>query len=146
MSVFLVFLNIISFFSLSSAATETLTGSWQAVGYYYENQFIQPPDPQLTLTFDFFENGTHRLFWRMKGESTFCERKGTWRLDGDQLFIEATWVNPENGPQCSGDPDMKVGTKTQSTVSFQNDQLWIELPFANSIMIYVWDRISVPIF
>lgn len=146
MSAFLIFINIISFFSPTSAASETLTGSWQAVGYYYENQFIQPPDPQLTLTFDFFEDGTHRLFWRMKGESTFCERKGTWRLESDQLFIEATWVNPENGPQCSGDPDMKVGTKTQSTVSFQNDQLWIELPFANSIMIYVWDRISVPIF
>ena len=63
----------------------------------------------------------------------------------DQLFIEATWVNPDNGPQCGGDPDMKVGMKSQSTIGIHNEQLWIELPFGNSVMIYVWDQISLPI-
>jgi hypothetical protein len=145
MSIILSVLQLLSLLSHAAPKSEEMVGSWLAVGYYYEDQFIQPPDPQLTLTFDFMQDGTHRLFWRMKGETTFCERKGTWHLKDDQLFIEATWVNPENGPQCSGDPDMQVGTKTQSPVSIQNEQLWIELPFGDSVMIYVWDPISLPI-
>lgn len=129
----------------SSASAVPLQGSWQAIGYYYEGQFIQPPDAQLILTFDFFADGTHRLFWRIKTESKFCERKGLWRVDGDQLFIEVTWVNPENGPTCSQDPDMQMGLKTQSTVDVKASQLFIEMPFSDSIIIYVWDPLPGPI-
>lgn len=145
MSILFLAIKMMAVFSHGAPTSEELTGSWRAVGYYYQDQFIQPPDPQLTLTFDFLADGTHRLFWKMKGETTFCERKGTWLLKEDQLFIESTWVNPDNGPQCNGDPDMKVGTKTQSKISIQNEQLWIELPFGDSLMIYVWDPLSMPI-
>lgn len=137
------FLSLIFFSAMvfSSPLAETIPGHWQAVGYYYENEFIKPPDPQLALSFEFWADGTHRLHWQMKGEKHFCERKGLWFLDGDQLFIEVTWINPENGPGCGADPDMKLGLKTQSTIQIVNEQLWIQIPFAEKYLIYVWDRV-----
>ncbi len=128
-----------------SSSAVPIVGSWQAIGYYYDGQFTQPPDPQLILSFDFLEDGTHRLFWRLITETKFCERKGLWRLEGDQLFIEVTWVNPDNGPTCGQDPDMQKGLKTQSTVDIKSSQLFIEMPFSDSVIIYVWDSIPGPL-
>lgn len=135
----IMFLLLIPSYVSAAPPEQPLVGSWQAIGYYYENNFIQPDDPQLTLVFDFFPDGTHRLFWKLKGENSFCERKGLWRTEEDQLFIEVTWVNPDNGASCSSDPDMKNGLKTQSKISFVNDQLWLEIPFSDTYMTYVWN-------
>lgn len=138
----LLVLFIISSFNVFAETTTSLAGDWQAIGYYYEDNFVQPEDPQLTLIFNFNDDGTHRLYWKLKGENSFCERKGLWNQQDDQLFIEVTWVNPENGPSCSADPDMKVGLKTQSAIRFMNDQLWIEIPFSDTYITYVWNPIN----
>lgn len=138
----LLFIIIFPCLGFTSLPLE-LVGEWKAIGYYYEDQFIQPSDPQLTLLFSFNNDGTHRLFWQMKGESSFCERKGDWYLEGDQLFVHTTWVNPANGPSCSADPDMQLNLKTQSTISITDEhKLWIQIPFSDSYMIYVWELVQ----
>lgn len=128
-------------FSVLASFSEDIIGSWQATGYYYEDQLVEPSDPQLTLIFDFFADGTHRLYWQQKGETAFCERRGAWYVSGDQLFLEATWINPENGSFCSADPDMKLGVQTQSTISFESSNLHIQMPFSDTYIIYVWEPV-----
>lgn len=140
---FLTMVMLSPFFLWAEDYRLEILGHWQAIGYFYQEQFVQPPDPQLTLTFDFYKDGTHRLYWKMKTEKTFCERKGTWRVEGDQLFVEVTWLNPKNGSQCSEDPDMHIGQKTQSKIRIKDSQLFVEIPFSDSVIIYVWNAIPV---
>lgn len=137
-------LLILSPFLWAQNFSAEIVGSWKAIGYFYEGQFVQPEDPQLTLTFDFYADGTHRLYWKMKTDKFFCERKGLWRVEGDQLFMEVTWVNPESGSSCFQDPDMQMGKKTQSRIEVKNNQLLLEIPFSDSVIIYVYDFIPVP--
>lgn len=119
--------------------SQELIGKWQAVGYIYQDTFIQPPDPQLTLIFEFFEDGTNRLFWQMKNETSFCERKGEWKVVKGILHETIVWVNPNNGMGCSGDPDMEIGRENQAPFWRQDTQLFVEIPLGDETLVYVWE-------
>lgn len=123
---------------VKTSAPEALIGKWKAIGYFYQNEFIQPPDPQLTLTFEFLEDGTDILFWQMKGNKSFCERKGKWSVKDETLYDEIIWINPENGMDCSGDPDMELGRINESHFWRHDGQLFVEIPLADEFLIYVW--------
>ena len=140
----LLFVSLIFFSSYSlakSSESTDLIGRWQAIGYFYKQQFIQPPDPQLTLTFEFLEDGTDILFWQRKDEKSFCQRKGEWTVKNEILYDEIVWINPENGMSCSGDPDMEIGRINESHFWREGDQLFVEIPLADEYLIYVWNLI-----
>ncbi|MBY0314878.1 MAG: lipocalin family protein [Bdellovibrionales bacterium] len=122
--------------------SQQILGTWQAFGYYYEDQWIQPDDPQLKMTFNFYGDGTHRLYWQLKTQKNFCENRGNWKIEGDQLILHVTWLNPENGSDCSSDPDMQLGKKTQTAIEIKEDKLFIKIPLADEFLIYVWSIVE----
>jgi hypothetical protein len=138
------FLFVMILLACSNAMAQTSTsddliGKWQAIGYFYQGTFIQPPDPQLTLTFEFFQDGSDILFWQRKGEKTFCERKGSWFVQNEILHDEIVWINPENGMDCGGDPDMELGRINESHFRRKDNQLFVDIPLADEYLTYVWD-------
>ncbi|MBY0384878.1 hypothetical protein K2X05_06940 [bacterium] len=142
--VFFLFLFIFGFQVLAfakSSTSEDLLGKWQALGYYYQGTLIKPDDPRLILTFEFFADESNILYWKNKDESAFCERKGKWLVQDDNLVDEVVWVNPENGMDCGGDPDMQVGKINISRFWVEDGQLFVEIPLADEYLIYVWNPV-----
>lgn len=122
-----------------SSLPRDLIGQWQAIGYFYQGTFIEPTEARLLLTFEFLSNGTDILFWKNKDEKSFCERKGTWLVRDQTLIDEVVWTHPENGMDCSGDPDMQIGKINISYFWVENGQLFVEIPLANEVLVYVWN-------
>lgn len=120
----------------------SIVGKWQYIGHYYREQFQLPMNPNLILTFEFREDGTDILSWRRNNEDGFCERMGRYYFDGKRLYDEVVWVNPNNSFECGKDPDMKLGTRSDSPLKKENDRLLLELPLGDDKLIYVWQRIS----
>jgi hypothetical protein len=118
-----------------------LLGKWKFVGYIFEDQFQDPPNPNLVLTFEFFKDGTDLLHWHRLDEDGFCERKGRFTYDGVNLRDEVIWVNPENSFECFRDPDMTMGRKQVTPVHYNDDHLMMELPLSDHTLTYVWERV-----
>jgi hypothetical protein len=141
--VLLFFLTIPTSFLWAKSSTQAdLIGKWQAIGYFYQGTFIEPAEARMILTFEFFQNGTNILFWQIKGEKSFCERKGKWLVQDEMLVDEVYWVNPENGMDCGGDPDMQVGKINVSHFWVEKGQLFVEIPLASEYLIYVWNPVT----
>lgn len=124
-----------------SSTSQDLLGKWQAIGYFYQGSFVQPKDPRLLLTFEFFKDGTDTLFWKYKGQNDFCERRGHWKVKEGKLEDEVFWLHPQNGKDCGGDPDMQVGKINISPFWVEKDQLFVEIPLGQENLIYVWKKI-----
>lgn len=142
------FLGIMIFFVSPSFAKSSLPddliGKWQAVGYFYQGSFIQPKDPRLTLTYEFFPDGKDILYWKNKDETSFCERRGSWLVQDGTLVDEVVWVNPQNGMDCSNDPDMQTGKISISPFWVEAEKLQVEIPLGSEVLIYVWEKINEP--
>lgn len=126
----------------SAAPTSELIGKWQAIGYIYQETLIQPPDPQLTLTFQFFEDGTDILYWKNKNEDFFCERTGKWFVKDGILFDEIVSTNPANHWDCSADPDMEIGRKNESQFWVKDGFLNTVIPLGDENLVYVWKSVT----
>ncbi len=124
-----------------SSTSQDLLGKWQAIGYIYQGSFVQPKDPRLLLTFEFFADGSNVLFWQYKKEKTFCERRGRWTVVDGKLRDEVTWTNPKNDMDCGGDPDMQVGKINISPFWVEKKQLFVEIPLGQENLVYVWNRL-----
>lgn len=116
-----------------------LMGDWKAIGYYYQGQWMPPNDPKMLLRFDFFKDGTNRLFWQREGEKSFCERKGMWFVFEGALHDEVSWVNPENGMDCGSDPDMQMGKVSQSVFWRDQGRMYLKIPLSDEYLYYVWE-------
>lgn len=126
-------------------SAKDIIGNWQAVGYFYNDDWIQPENLKTTLIFEFFEDGTNRLFWKLINDPRFCERKGKWTVSNGLLHDEVIWVNPDNGLDCGGDPDMQLGSKASSEFWRNGDQLFVKIPFSSEFLIYVWQLQVAPV-
>jgi hypothetical protein len=125
-------------------SAEDLVGKWVAIGYFHNDDWIQPEDPQIKITYEFREDGTDTLFWQRQGNTAFCERKGEWSVSNGILQDEVTWVNPKNGMDCGSDPDMQLGKVTQSEFWRNENQMFLKIPFAAEFLIYVWELEVTP--
>ncbi|MCB9073894.1 MAG: hypothetical protein H6623_09750 [Bdellovibrionaceae bacterium] len=140
---FFSFLFVVSAFAGAPQPTDQhdaddIIGDWQAVGYYYKDDYIKPEDPKVILTFSFHDDTTNQLFWKYKDESAFCERHGQWVVQDGILHDIVTWVNPENGPSCSSDPDMQLGQSTFTRFWREGDNLYLQIPLGEDFLVYVW--------
>lgn len=115
-------------------------GHWKYLGYIYQGYFQDSPNPDLVMTFEFYQDGTDLLHWYRIGQRGFCERRGRYQFDGETLIDEVFWVNPKNARDCSADPDMRLGQKTTTAMTRDRDKIYMELPLSDEVVIYVWER------
>ena len=125
---------------LMAASNHLLWGKWKFIGYIYEGIFQQPPNPNLVLTFEFFEDGTDILKWYRLNEPGFCERRGRYTFDGQQLTDQILWVNPKNAFECMRDPDMTPGRTQVTALRREANELHMDLPLAEQTLTYVWGK------
>ena len=130
--------------TFSERDSSWMVGAWKFSGYIYHNEFKLPLNPHLILVFQFFADGTNDLAWRRDEEPGFCERKGTFSLDGDFLNEEVTWINPENDVSCSQDPEMVLGRKTNDEIHLVDGKIQLYLSLSGEPFIYVFERTKLP--
>jgi hypothetical protein len=117
-------------------------GTWKYIGFIYEGNTYQPPNPNLYLTFTFKDSGENRLFWKDIGESGFCERLAKYHVDEiSNLYQEITWVNPDNKAECGKDSDMQMGKITTNHIEVRKNQLWLYLVLNGKDFVYLLEKI-----
>lgn len=123
---------------------EKIVASWLLDHLIYEEQDMQLPNPDLRLTFNFFENGTLRIHWNRGNVTEFCESFSNWKIENateKHMLTQNTFaLNPKNSADCSRDPDMKLGPKPATEIRLENDQLFIVLMLADQNLIYVFNK------
>lgn len=129
-------------FSIKSFAREEIIGRWLYVGFIYEGQQFQPLDPNLTLYFDFSEDKTSILQWSWSNTSEVCSRMAIYAYDHQQIDQWVVWLNPNNAGKCSSDPDMRLGSRSQTNYFIKNENLYLELSLDNKPLYYVLKKVS----
>lgn len=119
---------------------QAILGTWHYAGFEYQNHFYANPNPKLTVQFDFNSDHTSRLYWHRADESAFCERRGTWNLQGDELIQTVTWLNPANDSSCGQDSDMQMNRTTDNRISFTANQLDLHMSLDGEDFIYILAR------
>ena len=114
-------------FSVHLSAGEMILGRWLYTGFIYDGQEYAPLDPDLVLYFDFYPDGLSTLQWSWSNTTAFCSRQALYAQGKDIIEQWVVWVNPENSPRCQGDPDMKIGTRSQTKYFIKENQLYLEL-------------------
>lgn len=115
----------------------TLKGQWRFSEMIYRGQTLPLPNPDLNLSWTFFENGTERLYWNRKGEVSFCERFAHYELRDDKILETVFAVNPKNGIECANDPDMQMGRQTSNTIEIKGDRIHFHMQMGDEELIYV---------
>lgn len=129
--------------AMPSFAEDSLVGHW----FYYEKIFQgqpmpEPPEATLRLHFEFYADGTDRLYWWHEGEEDLCSRTGKYRLEKGELVDTVIAVDPDNHPSCGRDPDMQLGKTTRTPYSYVGGDLHLALPFGEDTLVYVWKRMD----
>lgn len=120
-----------------------LVGRWIYVGFIYEGHRYERPNPDLHLYFNFNSDGSHRLFWRRKGERKFCERSGPYSVSENKLRIKVAWLNPENDFSCANDPDMQLGRETENLIRIADQDLGIYMSLNGQEFIYLLRKLTL---
>ena len=120
---------------------QVLWGNWQFHRYILNGETNPIPNPQLVLQYEFFANGTNRLFWTRKNEPGICERQALYHYQDELIHQEVVWVNPENAVGCSNDVDMQLGQKSTARLKRVGEFLHLYIPFSGDDFIYVLKRI-----
>jgi hypothetical protein len=120
----------------------TIIGTWQYVGFQYEDRYYPNPNPNLILQFTFNDNLTSRLHWHRTNETGFCERLASYRVEGDFLYQKTTWVNPDNARECYNDPDMQMGKETTTLLQCQDQQLGFVMELSGKPFIYLLENVT----
>jgi hypothetical protein len=122
---------------LACAAQVPPKGEWLLQSMIYRGQVIPLPNPDLHLTWTFFENGTDRLYWD-RGGAEFCERFAHFRIENNQLIEKTFALNPENASECMKDPDMQMDRETETLIEILNEnEIRMTFPMGEEILIYV---------
>lgn len=119
-----------------------LVGRWQFYKIHYEGSERPIPNPKLILRYHFFADGTDTLSWERIGEEGYCKRKGSYQFTPGQLVDEVTWVDPKNNRECSSDPDMQVGRKSNSVADIKNGEFNLYLGLGDKSIIYIFRKID----
>lgn len=124
-----------------TAAPPNIVGTWLFYEKVYNGQVMpEPPSATLRLHFDFYPNGVSSLYWWHEGDKDHCTRRGRYSMDGSTLVEEVTWVDPGNTPECADDPDMQMGRKTRTPISFRGADLAIRFQLNGDALDMVFKR------
>lgn len=134
-------LSLLMFFQMQSAWA--LSGTWKFTEMIFKGEHQPLINPDLNLTWTFFENGTERLYWDHKGSPDFCERFANYTYENNQIVEVPFALNPQNAADCGKDPDMQLGRKiTSKLVTVSNEQMHLHLSVGDDDLIYVLTKIS----
>jgi hypothetical protein len=128
--------------AVALAASLNVVGNWQYDGFYYQEHRYENPNSNLVLVFTFNADGTERLFWSRTDEKGFCERKGTYTIEGDKLIQQTTWLNPDNDSSCSSDPDMQPNRTTETVIDMNDGNLNIHMDLNGAPFLYILKSVS----
>ena len=118
-----------------------LTGTWQFTALRQNGQLLAPPNPDLILLFKFDGQGASDLFWSRKNQTGFCEHKGVYSVDNGILDEKVTWVNPDNLPECSSDPDMQMGREIKNAYRIVEGKLETDFNLGDGHLTYIWSQV-----
>lgn len=134
------FLFLCGLVSVRCLASPSLEGTWRYDGFFYQGHRYENPNPDLTLTFTFLNNGLDRLYWARVGDNGFCEREAHYTSADNQLYQQVTWVNPKNRSECSKDPDMNLGAESLVNFEVLEDELHLLLELKGEPFHYILRR------
>lgn len=123
---------------LSSPSVE---GRWQFYKKIFKGQEMpEPPSATLRMFYEFTPQGESRLWWWHEGERDHCQRRGKFRVEGETLVDETTWIDPDNTMHCAQDPDMQPGKVSRTPFRFRGPDLSLELHINGEPLEMVWRR------
>ncbi len=126
----------------SHAVTDVdLKGHWKFSEIIYQEHRLPLPNPDLNLQWEFFSNGTSRLYWD-RGTRDFCERFAHYTVKNQILTEEVFALNPKNATDCVQDPDMKLGRKTNVPISLYEKEMHMHFQIGDEQLIYVLIRLT----
>ncbi len=126
----------------SFAAEESVVGHWQYYKKIFDGQEMpEPPSATLRLHFQFSAEGESKLWWWHEGDTDHCQRKGKYKIEGNLLVDEVTWVDPENTQFCSEDRDMQLGKISRTPFKLADGDLSLELHLNDKPLYMVWKRL-----
>jgi hypothetical protein len=117
-----------------------IVGTWLFTGMLISGVWTPPMNPNLVMKFEFYEDGVNRLNYFRKDEPGVCDRKALYDYDGEILYQNVTWVSKENDSRCFEDPDMQMGAETQTHVTMQGSQIFMEVQVGDEVVVYIWDK------
>lgn len=130
--------------AFGSSQTDPLEGKWYYVSTRYQGIEQPRPNPDLQLFFEFEPGGENagisKLQWYYSGQKGFCERKAQYQHDFSTIKEVVVWVNPENLPSCSHDPDMQLGKQAQTAFRISSGKLETDFNLGNSTITYIWEK------
>lgn len=123
--------------------TSALLGLWDYVAFFYQDHRYVKPNPALHVTFDFETETEVRLKWIRDEDNSLCERLATYHVKDNILFQKVTWVNPDNSFECGKDPDMVMGSESETKFEIKDDELNLYLGLNGEDFIYILKRVSL---
>jgi hypothetical protein len=132
---------IISIFFCQLSFAEALSGEWKYEELIYRGERIPRPDPNLSLTWTFYSNGTERLIWH-RGGKDFCERFSLYSYTSGILHENTFAINPNNAAECQKDPDMQLNRQTQTPLDITDTELLLHVPLGDEEIIYVLKKVT----
>lgn len=136
--------SLVVLLSLSGqASTPSLFGRWLYVGFSYEGQTYPPLDPDLVLHFEFTPDGLSHLEWSWKNSLiSTCSRRAVYAHDKNTIDQWVVWSNPQNASECNKDPDMKIGSRSQTPYSIRGNSLYLELSLDSKPLFYILKKVA----
>ncbi len=117
-----------------------LIGAWQFTKIRYQGKEMPIPNPNLVLTYDFYEDGLDRLYWSRTDETGFCERTARFQFGPDYFRELIIWVNPKNRFDCGQDPDMQMGHQSFVDYRMIEGRMEIDIQLGDGFITYIWTR------
>lgn len=124
------------------AASQSLFGRWLYVGFSYEGQIYPPLDPDLVLHFEFTEDGLSHLEWSWINSLMSCSRRAVYAHDNNIIDQWVVWSNPQNAFECNKDPDMKIGSRSQTPYFIKENSLYLELSLDSKPLFYILKKVA----
>lgn len=124
------------------AATQSLFGRWLYVGFSYQGQIYPPLDSDLILHFEFTEDGLSHLEWSWTNSLMNCSRRAVYAHDKNIIDQWVVWSDPQNTSTCNKDPDMKVGSRSQTPYSLKDNSLYLELSLDGNPLFYILKKVA----
>ncbi|MFN3698460.1 MAG: hypothetical protein ACK4VO_13575 [Pseudobdellovibrio sp.] len=120
---------------------DSLIGRWSYVGFHYQGNYFQKPNPDLHVTFEFEQNNKVKLSWVRDDDGSHCTRIADYSIIDSVIHQTVVWVDPENSFGCSSDPDMVLGKTSKTTYSVSENVLNLYLSLNGEELVYVLNRL-----
>jgi hypothetical protein len=118
----------------------SIIGIWLYASLIYQGHPVARPDPALQMYFTFESDSVNEIFYYRTGETGFCKRRASYRVEQDEIIQTVISVDENNADFCGQDSDMQLGQTSKVKYQIVDNDLWLYLPLGDETLIYVWSR------